>query len=608
MALDGLEETLEHRIEATAIRTDTTVGKMHSRLIVLAGGIFLVSLFVGYYINAYITETAERRKLAMFPERNPLPVLRLARNGDVTYANPGAGALLADLGTARTDPQALLPTDYRERLALLVHGDRSVDLWEYGLGDRSIECRVHFLPDLDLFHAYLNDVTERTRAEARLVHQACHDILTSLPNRRSFEETLARETGLATKTGRSLAVLLIGLDRFKTIVDSVGYAIADQVLIGVAARLRALAGANPAQCVYRFEGDLFALLVAGTDEPDRHARRVLDALRPPLRADGREFFVSASIGISVYPEDGTDVEALLRNADTAMHHAKREGADIGRYAPEMNARALAQLILEGELCQAVGRGELELYYQPQVDLRSGRPTGVEALLRWAHPERGLLAPGEFVALAEETGLIVEIGEWVLRAACIQAKRRLDEGLRVRVAVNVSSHQLYRQDFAGLVHAVLQDTPLPPQLLELEITESAAMQDVERTIASLEGLRELGVTIALDDFGTGFSSLAQLKRLPVDKLKIDRSFVCHLTREPRDVELTRAAIVLGHALDLKVLAEGVESPAQLERLRRLDCDEGQGYLFARPIPDAMLRAWIKGGSATVPSSLDPGIAL
>jgi diguanylate cyclase (GGDEF)-like protein len=565
-----------------------------------------IAVMAGYGLGVARTRRAQRL-LELFPERNPNPVLRLAPDGRVLYANPATTALAAALaagGGGDARPEAILPPDLGARLVKMRAAAEAQACWEYRLGARTLECRVHYLADLDVFHVYLSDISARKQAEERLVYQAYHDPLTGLPNRRLFQERIGRLLWSQERRGIRTACLLMGLDRFKKVIDSVGHDTADLVMQAVAARLQEVVESCREMCaeaeLYRFEGDLFCLLVPGItrgEVPTLVAERIQEGMDRPLYAGGREFFLSFSIGISVFPLDGLDAVTLLRNADTAMRRAKQAGGRaIEYYTQDMNIQALELLRLENYLRHALERGELELYYQPQVETRTGRPVGVEALLRWRHPERGLLAPRAFLEIAEETGLIVPIGEWALATAARTARAwREHQGLPpLTMAVNLSARQFQQQDLPRLVRGVLAETGLSPEALELEITEGTAMHDVEHTAAVLRELKSLGVRLAIDDFGTGFSSLAYLKRFPLDKLKIDQSFIRHLTDDENDAAITRAIIDLGHSLKLTVVAEGVETTEQLARLAQEGCDQVQGYLYGRPAPAAEIAAHWRGG--------------
>lgn len=437
--------------------------------------------------------------------------------------------------------------------------------------------------------AYLLGVAELRRAEESLAYQAYHDALTGLPNRRQFQERLV-EVLAGTRGAAPTAVMLVDVDRLKQVNDSLGHVVGDRLLQAVVERLQTLLRGwekASAGSLYRLEGDLFAILMpayAVGDAPVSLARHIAAGMEESLHVEGREFFVTFSIGIAVHPLDGEDPVTLVRNADSALYAVKQRGGNgFQCYAPEMNARALYRLELGNDLRRAVERNELGLRYQPQVDIASGRTVGAEALVRWSHADRGAISPGEFIPIAEESGLIVPISEWVLRAACSQAMAWLQRGLpALTMAVNISVRQFQSRDFPGMVESILKETGLAPDSLELEVTESLAMRDVEFTIATLRKLKGIGVRLAIDDFGTGYSSLSYLKQFPIDKLKVDQSFVRNLTVDPSDMAIVKAIIALAHSLQLRVIAEGVESEAQLRLLHGYGCHEVQGYLISQPL--------------------------
>jgi len=429
------------------------------------------------------------------------------------------------------------------------------------------------------------DITERRRAEEDLQFVANHDALTQLPNRALFARCLADALARARRRSSRLSVLFIDLDRFKNINDTLGHDAGDRLLCEMAHRLRA--SLRETDTVARLGGDEFVVLAedtAGSLPAIQVAQRILDTVTRAHVLDGRECHVTASIGIATYPDDGLDASALLKHADIAMYRAKDKGKNAFElYSAQSNEHTLERLALEASLRYAVERGELVLHYQPKIELASRRIVGVEALLRWRHPELGLVPPDAFIPLAEETGLIVPIGAWVLRTACEQAGRWRDAGLPLRVAVNISARQFARVDLAESIDRALAAAGLDPDLLEVELTETITMTNLDRSLETMTALKRRGIHIAIDDFGTGYSSLGYLKRFPLDSVKIDRSFVKDLPQGPRDCALTQATIAMAHALGLKAVAEGVETAAQAAFLQRHGCDEAQGYHFARPLP-------------------------
>lgn len=433
----------------------------------------------------------------------------------------------------------------------------------------------------------LQDVSERKRYLEQLERKSNFDDLTGLPNRNLLNDRIAGAIARCSAANSGLALLTINLDRFKGINDSLGHSAGDQVLRDVAARLGAVTGKM--DTLARLDGDEF-VLVAGPTESDaatRQALSLLEMLAPPFKFGEREFFLTGSIGIAVFPKDGENGGALLRNAAAAMFRAKAGGGNrFNYYEPEMNARSLERMDMENGLRRALDLAELVVYYQPQLSLRTGEIIGAEALVRWQHPQRGLVMPGEFIALAEDCGLILPLGEWVLRTACAQNKAWQDAGLTpVTVAVNMSARQFAAQDVVKLAAAILAETGLGANYLELELTESAVMADAESFIKTTEQLKGLSITLSIDDFGTGFSSLSYLKRFAIDRLKVDQSFVRDIVSDPNSATIALAIISLAHSLKLSAIAEGVETEAQLNFLRRRNCDEMQGYYFSRPVKAA-----------------------
>lgn len=432
---------------------------------------------------------------------------------------------------------------------------------------------------------------ELSAAQADVEDLATRDTLTRLPNRLLLMDRLDQAILSAHRDNYSLALLVIDLDRFKTINDSLGHHIGDRLIQQAAMRLSRCI--NPDDTLARVGGDEFVVVrneVTQPGEVGHLAQWVAEALRRPYGIEGQELNSSCSIGISLYPDDGIDAQTLLRNADAAMYHAKEGGRGAFEFfSHDMNRRAVQRLKLENELRSALMRDEFRLLYQPQVDMRSGRVLGAESLIRWHHPELGLVSPADFIPIAEETGLIGDIGAWVLREACEQQLRWQADGLPpLRVAVNLSVRQV-EPALVDLVTRVLSDTGLEPRYLDLEITESLLMHNLDENIAVLRRVSACGVQISMDDFGTGYSSLSSLKLFPVQTLKIDRSFVDDVVVERDDANIVRSIVAMGHSLGLKIIAEGVETPDQLDYLRALGCDEYQGYLYSKPLPAAEFRA-------------------
>jgi diguanylate cyclase (GGDEF)-like protein/PAS domain S-box-containing protein len=431
-----------------------------------------------------------------------------------------------------------------------------------------------------------SDITARKVSEQRVHHVAQHDVLTGLPNRSLLQDRLGQAVAYANRSGHPVWVMLIDLDRFKFVNDSMGHKAGDVLLMTVAARLRS--SLRDTDTVARLSGDEFVVILSQHEDQPLSGdivQRVMDSVAQPVMLGPKEFFVTCSIGVAAYPSDGTPAESLIEHADIAMYRAKKLGRNNFQfYTPAMNEESLERVRIESALRNALERNEFVLHYQPQVDLQSGRIVGMEALIRWQHPELGMVPPSRFVGVAEDTGLIVPIGAWVMRTACAQNKAWQDAGLgRLRVAVNLSARQFSAADLVPGIEQVLADTGLDPSCLELELTESLFMSDVTPAVELLHRMKALGVKLSIDDFGTGYSSFSYLSRFPIDVLKIDRSFVNDISHDANDAAIVASIIALAHNLRLSVIAEGVETAEQLDYLRHQGCDEMQGYYFSRPLP-------------------------
>lgn len=434
---------------------------------------------------------------------------------------------------------------------------------------------------------YENDLEELIKQRtAQVDHLSYHDALTGLPNRILFEDRVAQALLSAQRNRRMLAVMLLDLDRFQTANDTLGPIVGDRVLCDVAERLSLCVRAGDS--IARLGSDEFALLLTqldSTEDVEHLHQKIVAAFQHPFLCGPHELYLTASKGVSFYPLDGTDTHSLLKNAGAALCQAKEQGGDEYQvYTAEMNAGSLKRLSLENNLRRALERDEFIVHYQPQADLATRKITGVEALVRWQHPDLGVVSPAEFIPLAEETGLMVPLGEWVLRTACAQHRAWQQGGFpELSMSVNLSLRQFRQTNLPGMVEQVIAETGVAPTCLELELTESAVMMNTENAVTTLRKLRALGIRIAIDDFGTGYSSLNYLKNLPIDTLKIDRSFVRDAATNPVDAAIVQAIITLAHSLNLKVKAEGIETQEQLDFLRQLRCDEIQGYLLSRPLP-------------------------
>lgn len=553
-------------------------------------------------VQQQLAATLELRNRAIEESSNAIVISRADRRADnpVIYANR-AFTLMTGYGAGEAlgrNVRFLLGDDWDqpdiERLReAMRHGeDARVTLRNYRKdgslmwNEISLASMRDAHGEVSHFISIFNDVTDRVRYEAELEQQATHDALTGLANRSLLNDRMQRAIIRAARDDTTVAVMLLDLDRFKLINDSLGHATGDALLQETARRLAA--SVRKGDTVARLGGDEFMIVMSDMcteNDAATLACKVLESLAEPMLLNDREIAVTCSIGVSLYPRDGEAADKLLKHADVAMYRAKELGRNRFQfYAPEMNERILERLELENSLRRALEHDELELYYQPKVELAHGFVVGAEALIRWRHPRLGMVHPGEFIPLAEESGLIVPIGEWVIDSACRQLRTWHEQGLQeVSVAVNVSARQFQHDQLAGVLARALTDHRVPPQRLHVEVTESAVMSHPERTIVTLQELKKIGVQISLDDFGTGYSSLNYLKRFPIDSIKIDRSFVADISTSAEDAAIALMVISLAHSLNQTVIAEGVEDGAQLAFLRRHRCDEMQGYLFSRPLP-------------------------
>jgi EAL domain-containing protein (putative c-di-GMP-specific phosphodiesterase class I)/GGDEF domain-containing protein len=549
--------------------------------------IFGVAFFVGYYVVAIIREGMERRRLAMFAERNPNPVLRLGTAGEVRYANPATAELLARLNLPPDDSGKLLPEAMQHHLDEARLNQASNRQFEYTHGKLTLECTVAYLADFSEFHVYIKDVSARREAEEKLAYQAFFDPETGLPN----QYRLRKDLGKAVEQQRAGTVMMIVADREQEIFESLGAVETERWLVKVALRLRD--GINESEeTLYRFGGNAFVLVCWPGDlaGAQRRAVQLLGTARRPLHVERRELFSTLSIGAALMEcAAGSDAESMaetqVQQAASACNRVRRAGGnDFAVYDEAMGRAAAKTLRMITDLQHAVENRELLLHYQPKVETASGRLVGMEALVRWAHREWGMIPPAEFIPVAEDTGMIVAIGRWVLREACRQNAAWQKAGLRpIRVAVNLSARQFRSDNLPAEIDEALAESGLPASSLELEITESMVMEDPERVIDLLDKIRSRGVHLSLDDFGTGHSSLAHLKRFPIDSVKIDRAFIKDMPGNTDDVAIAKTIVAMAKALDLSTVAEGVETEAQLELLKTLGCDEIQGFFFSRPLP-------------------------
>lgn len=581
----------------------------------------LIAHRVRYLLRAYQVlldlHQANARNAAML-DALPDTLIRLDAGGTVREAraandrNGGAPAFTPGRPLDEALPKAVAARLMAAAAAAHAAGVSAIEEFEIPVGTRGtrqFEARLAWI-DRDHVLCLLRDITERKRSERAVYRLAYFDVLTGLPNRLSFAERLEREVQRARNESGALAVLFLDLDGFKDINDTYGHATGDLMLQRVADRLQQ--GLRPSDLIARDEGqgaDMpghdVALARLGGDEFTvllPHLQRSTDALgvteriqalmNTPFDLNGRDVVLTASIGIAVFPDDGRDAPTLLKHADTAMYHAKSLGRNHSQfYCPSLTLRARQRLDLESSLRHALEREEFFLVYQPQLDLRSGRIRSVEALIRWQHPEQGLVAPNDFIPAAEENGLVIPMGDWVLRTACATAARWRAQGMALRVGVNLSARQLRVASLVDDVRTILTDTGLPADLLELEVTESALVDDTEALTTTLDALRAIGVRLSLDDFGTGYSSLSYLRRMPLDTLKVDQSFVRGLPDDADSLNIVQTIVALARNMGFTVTAEGIETREQAMLFKHLACDTAQGYYISRPVPASEIPALV-----------------
>jgi diguanylate cyclase (GGDEF)-like protein/PAS domain S-box-containing protein len=563
-------------------------------------------------LEGFVTDITERRKAEealaaseaqyrqMFEQNRAIQLLVEPTSGRIVEANQAAcdfyGFTRDEMRTKNiADINTLSNAELATEMARACAQERSYYLFQHRIASGMVrDVEVHAGPvnihGRELLYSIIHDVTERKRAEEALEHQALHDGLTGLPNRLLLQDRLTQAIRMAERDGRTFALCVIDLDRFKDVNDTLGHFAGDQLLLEVAWRLRNTLRAS--DTVARLGGDEFAIVLPDADmaAATLSAEKMVEALGASLVLEGHEVAVGASVGIAVYPENGSDSDTLLRRADVAMYVAKQTRGGYVAYQPDQDHTSTERLTLVGSLRRAIADDELTLYYQPKVDCRSGAVAGVEALVRWQHPQQGLVPPDRFIPLAEQTGLIRPLTRWVLNAAISQTSNWHEQGLMLSVAVNLSAHDLQDAQLPARVAELLTRHHVGAEWLKLELTESALMADPTQALQVLTELCELGVRIAIDDFGTGYSSLGYLKHLPAHEIKIDRSFVADMAAQARDRAIVRSTIDLGHNLGLSAVAEGVEDQRTLDLLGGLGCDLAQGFFLSRPLPPAKIADW------------------
>ena len=553
-------------------------------------------------ISAHIHKTVNQ--FISSPELDPQPIIELNLVGKILYLNPAALSQFPNLEEKRISHPLL--QELLAQLVPLANPVRKFFVREVMIDDKVFEEIIHFMPWNEVIRIHIADVTKQRQAEAIIAYQSHHDTLTGLPNRKYLHEHLVEVINKLEDKEQQFAVLFLDIDRFKLINDSLGHSVGDLLLKAVSDRLKSLL--KQGDLMVRWGADEFAIVamdIHSTDAVVQVAEAMIQALTLPFNCGGHELHITTCIGASIYPDHHTEVEGLIRNADMAMYRAKAEGQNSFQfYVPNMQEQSFQRLSMENNLRRALENNELLTYYQPQVDILTGKIVGLEVLLRWKHVSLGSIPPSQFIPLAEETGLITAIGSWVLRQTCLQAIAWQDKGLPpIQVGVNLSIKQLQQKDFLSCLQQILEETNLDPHFLELEITEGIMMDNVEEKIILLNEFRQMGIQLSIDDFGTGYSALSYLKNLPIDTLKIDRIFIEYVTHSEHDRTIVASIINLAHSLSLNVIAEGVETIEQVDILRSLGCDQIQGYFFYKALPAEEIEVLLRAQGVTKPNKTE-----
>lgn len=565
--------------------------------------VIIIAAFVGYYVNRYITETLSRRRLAMFAERSPNPIMSFNWQGQLTYSNPACFELMKQQGNYSLRAESLLVEDFQQRLLSLQKSKKNHAHW---ISHTSDDCILQFslslLRDLDTCHLYLEDITQRTQAENQLKFEAYHDILTELPNRRFFNDQLNKL--VSNPQQPPFALLLIHIDRFDLVTSSAGFKTGDLLIKAVTYQLQQFChnycSLNLDDKLYRLDSNKFSLLLEQLPEhefAEHLARDLKKELANLICVDDKQFHLTLSIGISHYPNNAgiTEAvsegksEALLANADAALTRVKADGGDdILCYDQDIHDKEQAWIAIERDLRSAIEQQELILFFQAKIKAKQHHISGVESLIRWKKSNGKMISPAEFIPVAEQTGLIITIGDWVIQQAFQQLKHWQSQGLvnnDFSIAINLSAKQFQHPDFIPNIKRYILDADIEPEYIELEITESLLINNIDKSIRIMEQLKDIGFKLSIDDFGTGYSSLSYLKQFPIDKLKIDRAFVMDIEHNNDDKVLAKSIVDLAHNLNLSVVAEGVENKQQLEILEHLGAEEIQGFYFSKPKPAA-----------------------
>lgn len=576
--------TLTHEIEQQAQQqaqnTQQQIEDIVDLVIVYTTVIVFIALIMGYFTQVNIRRTAKRKALAKFPERNPNPVMNLNWQGNIQFANPASYKLLAITHPGSTALTDLLPNDFYHNLQRWQANHESIVNFEATIGQCQCQFSLSLLRDLESCHLYIEDVTERKQALAQLEFQALHDIHTGLPNRRKFEADLSHHIHLKTPC----SLLFMSIDRFKFITSSQGYHAGDGILLNVGKRLTDISKTLGCEVkCYRLEGNTFCLIVMHDDisEVTHVIRDIQNAMDNALYVNQHSYFLSLSMGYCHYPQDGHTTEGLVSNGHAALNHARVLGNNVEAYNPTLHASEQTWLPIERGMRQALDKQQFVMFYQAKVNATTGNITGAEALIRWFKEDGDMVSPATFIPVAEQTGLIIQIGHWVIEQGFMQTKSFHESGQQIQVAINISARQFQYRHFLEQLQALINKTGVNPKHVELEITESLIMENAEHSIGIMKKLKKMGFALAIDDFGTGYSSLSYLKQFPIDSLKIDQAFVRNLEQDEDDKNIVAAIIALAQHLNLKTIAEGVETHEQWQILKNMKCDYIQGYYFSKP---------------------------
>lgn len=575
-----LTQTTQEEAWQGAESTQHQISNIINLVLAFTGIIIISAMFVGFYTQSNIRKTAKRKALAKFPERNPNPILNLAWNGDIVFGNPACQVLLKNIDAGNDRLEELLPLGFFKKLKTWQKSNQTQFNFEADINERHLHYSLSLLPDLGTCHLYIEDVTDRKKAQDQLKYQALHDVHTGMPNRRQFENHLTQHIDQSIYC----SALFISIDRFKFITSSQGYNIGDLIIKHMGLRILDLFKyqTNSIQG-YRLEGSTFCVLIDSSnhDKASDLAMTIQAAMDEPLCVNDHRYYLNLSMGICHYPQDGSEAQELITNGNAALNNARAKGDSCESYSTKLHSEEQSWLPIDAGMRQALENDDFVLHYQAKVDAQTTVVKGAEALIRWQGTDGKMISPAMFIPVAEQTGLIIKIGQWVIEEACRQAKLFKTNNQDIQLAINISARQFQHRHFLTQLRKTLSETQADPTKIELEITESLIMENADQSIKIMKQLKDMGFALAIDDFGTGYSSLSYLKKFPIDTLKVDQAFVRNLETDEDDQSIVRAIVDLAKHLNLKTVAEGVETEGQWQFLKELDCDYIQGYLFSKP---------------------------